>query len=292
MKKVLKWLGIGAGALILLLLIGYTVIYFQTESRFNKIYAVQVQKIPIPKDSAALSMGKHLVQIKGCQDCHGADLGGKVFIDDPGLGRIVAANLTRGMGGIMRTYTNQDLTRALKHGVRKDGKPALLMPSNEYAPLSDEDMGSLMAYLKSLPPVDRELPKHSLRPLGRILTAFDKVPMIAAEKIDHRAKNVATVKPEISPGYGQYVAVSCVGCHRENYKGGEAVVPGSPKVPDITRTGNIGKWTEEQFINTLRTGVTPEGKKLNPKDMPWNMTKEFTETEIKSVYLFLKNLPA
>ncbi len=100
---------------------------------------------------------------------------------------------------------------------------------------------------------------------------------------------MAIAKPEFSAGYGQYVAVLCVGCHRENYKDSEAVVPGSP---DITPNGNLGKWTENQFMNTLHTGVTPEGKKLNPKDMPWNMTKEFTDTEIKSVYLFLKNLPA
>ncbi|MDQ3291187.1 MAG: cytochrome c, partial [Bacteroidota bacterium] len=68
-------------------------------------------------------------------------------------------------------------------------------------------------------------------------------------------------------------------------------VPGSPPVPNITKTGNLGKWTEAQFIQTLRTGVTPEGKKMNPRNMPWTMTKEFTDHEIKSVYLFLKSLP-
>ncbi len=67
--------------------------------------------------------------------------------------------------------------------------------------------------------------------------------------------------------------------------------PGSPPVPDITKTGNIGKWNEAQFSQTLRTGVTPAGKKMNPKFMPWTMTKEFTDIEMKSVYLFLKSLP-
>ena len=63
-------------------------------------------------------------------------------------------------------------------------------------------------------------------------------------------------------------------------------------MPNITKSGNIGKWTEAEFINTLRTGKTPEGKQMDPRNMPWTMTKEFSDTEIKSVYLFLKSLPA
>jgi mono/diheme cytochrome c family protein len=192
----------------------------------------------------------------------------------------------------MREYTKADLTRALKHGVRKDGKSVILMPSNEYNSLSVEDLGALMSYIKSLRPVDRELPKHDLKPLARILTALDKLPLLPAEKIDHSKQSTQTVKPELTANYGQYVAVACTGCHRENYKGGEPIAPGFPPVPDITTTGNMGKWTEAQFIQTLRTGITPEGRKMNPKDMPWPMTKEFTDTEIKSVYLFLKSLPS
>ncbi|QNF31866.1 c-type cytochrome [Adhaeribacter swui] len=292
MKKVLKWLAIGIGSLVLLLVIAYTVIYFKTESRINKQYAINVQQIAVTQDSAALVRGEHLVQIKGCRECHGEDLGGKVFIDDPQLGRIVAANLTQGKGGIMREYTKADLTRALKHGVRKDGKSVLFMPSEEYNPLSAEDLGALMSYVKSLRPVDRELPKHEIKPLLRVLTAFDKFPLLPAEKIDHTKQSTPTVTPEITANYGQYVAVACIGCHRTNYKGGEPLVPGSPMVPNITKSGNLGKWTEAEFINTLRTGKTPEGKQMDPKNMPWTMTKEFSDTEIKSVYLFLKNLPA
>ncbi|MDQ4141408.1 MAG: cytochrome c [Bacteroidota bacterium] len=290
-KKILKWTIRIIGSLIALLLIGYTVIYFIAESRINKLYSINVQRIAVTQDSAALVRGAHLVQIKGCRDCHGEDLGGKVFIDDPQLGRIVAANLTQGRGGIMREYTKADLTRAIKHGVRKDGKSAFLMPSDEYNSLSVEDMGALMSYIKSLRPIDRELPSHEIKPLLRVLTAFNKFPLLPAERIDHSKQSVQTVIPEISPSYGQYVAVACIGCHRQNYKGGGPLAPGFPPVPDITPSGNLGKWTEAQFMQTLRTGITPEGKKMDPKDMPWTMTKEFTETELKSVYLFLKSLP-
>ncbi len=165
------------------------------------------------------------------------------------------------------------------------------MPSEVYSPLTNEDMGAIIAYLKSLPPVKNDLPDHNIKPLARVLTAFNKFPLLPAEKIDHTRQSVKSLKPEISAAYGQYVAVTCSGCHRENFKGGASMEPGSPPVPDITKTGNIGKWNEAQFSQTLRTGVTPAGKKMNPKFMPWTMTKEFTDIEMKSVYLFLKSLP-
>ena len=291
-KTMFKWLGIGVGFLILVVLMAYVFIYFKTESRIHKRYTIAVQQIAVTQDSAALVQGAHLVQIKGCRECHGADLGGKVFIDDPQLGRIVATNLTQGRGGIMREYTKADLTRALKHGVRQDGKSVFLMPSEEYNALSAEDLGALMSYIKSLRPVDRALPPHEIKPFLRVLTAFNKFPLLPAEKIDHSKQSVARVKTELSTNYGQYVAVSCTGCHRPDYKGGEAIVPGSPPVPNITKTGKVGKWTEAEFMNTLRTGKTPEGKQMDSRNMPWTMTKEFTDTEIKSVYLFLKSLPA
>jgi cytochrome c553 len=166
------------------------------------------------------------------------------------------------------------------------------MPSYEYNPLCNKDLGSLIAYLKSLPPVDNEAPAIQLKPLAYVLTNFEKLPLIPAEKINHTAKSLEVVNPEVSSAYGKYVAVSCTGCHRDNFQGGDALVPGSPAVPNISASGNVGKWTEDQFIKTLRTGVTPEGKRLDPKFMPWPMTKEYTDTEIKSLYKFLSGLTA
>lgn len=88
------------------------------------------------------------------------------------------------------------------------------------------------------------------------------------------------------------MAVGCTGCHRENYQGGEPLIPGSPLVPNISGTGSLAKWSEAQFTQTLRTGITPEGKKMDQKFTPWTMTKEYSDTEIKSLYLFLKSKSA
>ena len=291
MKKFLKWTGIVLGSLILLLLIAYTFIYFRVQSRFDKKYEVAVPRLTIPTDSASIALGQHIAAIKGCGDCHGKDLGGNVIIDDPGLGLVAGPNLTMGKGGIgtrRGTFTDEDYVRAIRHGLNKDGKTLKLMPSYEYQPLSKRDLAALIAYVKSRPAVDKEMPAIALKPLAYVLTNFDKIPLAVAEKVNHTAPIEEVVHPEISAAFGKYLAVSCTGCHGDNFRGGDAIIPGSPDVPNITGSGSVGKWTEEQFIQTLRTGTTPEGKKLDPKFMPWPMAKEFTDTEIKSIYLFLK----
>ncbi|PSR51898.1 hypothetical protein AHMF7605_28730 [Adhaeribacter arboris] len=277
-----------------MLLLTFLFINHKVKSRFNKEYQVSVQTIPIPTDDASINLGKHIATIKGCGDCHGQNFSGQVVIDDPAIGFLAGPNITRGKGGLLsrhKTYTDEDYVRAIKHGIGQDNKTLKLMPSYEYNPLSKKDLGALIAYLKSLPPVDNETPPIRLNPLAYVLTHFDKLPLVAAERVDHSTQSQEEVLPEVSAAYGQYVAVSCTGCHRDNFQGGSAIVPGSPDVPNINSSGNLGKWSEAQFIQTLRTGITPEGKKMNAKFMPWKMTKEYTDTEIKSLYKFLKSLP-
>jgi mono/diheme cytochrome c family protein len=292
MKKVFKWAGIFLGSLVLILVVSYTIIYFRVEGRFNKTYEIAVKPLAIPSDSAAIALGRHIAGIKGCDDCHGENYGGNVVIDDPALGRLVGPNITTGKGGLTDrhgSFTDVDYIRAIRHGIGKDGRSLKLMPSYEYYPLSKQDLGALIAYLKTIPPVDSEMPGHEFGPMGYILTNFDKLPLMAAELVDHEVESPDVVIPEVTASYGKYVAVSCTGCHRDNFKGGDALIPGSPPVPNITATGSLAKWTEEQFIKTLQTGVTPEGKSLDPQYMPWPMAKRLTDTEIKSVYLFLKS---
>lgn len=292
LKKILKITVIALGSIVLLLVAFYAFIHFNIEGRMNKTYAeFEAESFPIPDDSVNLALGAHLTVIKGCQDCHGANLAGKVLIDDPGLGKIVTANLTRGKGGIGQHYTDQDWVRALRHGVSKDHTPLLVMPSEETTHLTQQDLAAVIAYCKSVPPVDQELPASVVRPLGRILTYFEKLPLLAVEKIDHSQKAVASINKTVSTEYGKYLSISCIGCHQPNFKGGAPILPGSPQVADLTSSGNIGRWTEEQFIQTLRTGQTPEGKQLQNEFMPWQMTSQYTDDELKSLYIFLKSQP-
>jgi cytochrome c553 len=289
-KKILKVTGIVFGSLVMLAALYYLKVYISTENRMHQTFDVKAEVMPINKDSATLALGAHLVKVKGCTDCHGTDLGGKIFVDDAALGLLPAANLTKGKGGRPADYNYEDWVLALKHGVRRDHTPLLFMPSHEFTLLSEKDMGALIAYCSELPKVDRELPEKNLGPVAKILADLNKLPLFPAEMIDHSRKMVKDVKAEISIEYGKYLSTSCQGCHRENMKGGEPVAPGFPPVADISSSGHAGKWSDEQFMETLRTGVTPEGKTLNPSEMPWPMAKEFSDLELKALHLYLNSL--
>lgn len=283
-------LGIIIGIIVVAIGGFYGKAYFAVHNRMDRKFMVTPQSVTLPTDSAALALGSRLIKAKGCTDCHADDLGGKVFLDDDMLGHVIARNLTKGEGGLPKDYNVEDWVLALKHGIRKDGKPLLIMPSHEFTLLSEQDMAAIIAYSMSLPDVDREFPASSVGPLGIILTDIGKLPLLPAEQIDHDRMLIKEVKAEVSIAYGKYISTSCQGCHRENMKGGEPIAPGFPEVIDISSTGNPGKWTDEQFIHTLRTGVTPEGKILDPKDMPWTMAKEFTDVELKALHLYLNSL--
>ena len=287
-KKILKWTGIVFGSLVVLVLLLTVAVYFITESRANKIYAVNIQQLAIPTDAASYALGEHIYSVRGCNDCHAN--GGKVFFDNANpIVFLTTSNLTNGKGGI--NYSEKDWLRALRHGVGKDGKALWFMPvQHTSAGLSNKDLGALICYLKTLPPVDTEHAKKSMKPLGRVLTFLGKFPMFPAEIVDHNAIYREDVKPMVNKEYGQYMAIGCTGCHGPNYKGGEGKEPGQPYIPDITNTGRLAKWTSDQFITVLHTGKTPDGRTLTPY-MPWQtMGKAHNEDELKAIYMYLHSL--
>ena len=292
MKKVLKFTAYGLAGIVALLLIAYFAMSIKTGNHINQKYSVQPANVFIPADSASVARGQHIVESRGCTDCHGADLGGKIFIDDPALGRVVAANLTGGKGGVQALNTDEDWVRAIRHGVHHSGRPLLVMPSNEYYYLSDEDLGSVIAYLKQLPPVDNELPEHSLGPLAKVLYPLGKLDaLISAEMIDHTAHRPAVPVADVTAEYGEYLAVGCQGCHYPNLEGGPSSVPGFPPAPNLTRTGNLVRWTEADFIQALRTGKTVDGRELNNNNMPWQNFGKMNDTELRAIWLYLQTLP-
>jgi cytochrome c553 len=288
-RKIFKWTSIVIGGLVAIIALYYTKAYISVGNRAEKKYEYTLQQLAIPKDSAILEEGKRLIIAKGCTDCHAEDFGGKIFIDDPALGQVVAKNLTKGKGGLPKDYSEDDWLRSLKHGLNRDSTSLRIMPSYEFTHFSEQEIKALIAYSIQLPNVDRELPATSFGPLGYILTDLNQLPTFAAEKIDHSNKLMEVV-PEISAAYGKHLSTGCIGCHKETLKGGDPVIPGSPQVADITSAGNIGKWTEDQFVSTLRTGKTPEGKNLPPQYMPWTATKNYTDVELKALYAYLRSI--
>jgi len=231
--------------------------------------------------------------MRGCTDCHTPDLGGQVFIDDPMLGTIATANLTRGQGSATAAYTVGDWERAIRHGIGPDGRGLLIMPSYEYAGLSDEQVAQMIAFLQTVPPVDRVPAEAALKPLARGLFLAGQLPLLPAELIDHDVAHVASVPVEASAEYGAYLSTTCTGCHQSNLAGGAVPgsAPGDPRSANLTPAGNLGHWTLDDFKTALRSGTTPEGKVLDPAVMPWPIAAQMTDVELEALWLYLQSLP-
>ena len=296
MGNVLKWIGIVFGVLVALMVVAALGIFIASENVLNKTYFAPAASIAVPTDAAALERGKHLAtSVSDCVGCHGANLAGGSVIDSPQLGRIVAPNLTRGKNGFGAQLSDADFARAIRYGVLPRGKSVRVMPADDYNHLSDADLGALIAYVKSVPPVDGNLPPTEFKPLGRILFATGQLPIMIAARIDFKTDQPKTVASGVTLEYGKYLAdiAGCTGCRGPGLSGGP--IPGTPpdfpKALNLTPGGEVVAWSEADFIKTLRTGVSPSGHQLADQ-MPWKTYRNMTDDELKAIWLFVKSAPA
>ncbi len=279
-----------AGLLVVLLVVGGTV-FVLSQRKLQKTHGVEARPVPVSAAAEVLAHGRHLATTRGCADCHDANFAGRAVVEDPAVGRLHAPNLTRGQGGLPADYTDADWVRAIRHGVARDGRALVLMPSLDYEGMSDQDLGALISYLKTVPPVDRARGPVSFGPIGRMLLVKGDI-KLAAEHIDHGAARPASVTPEISPAYGKYLAASCIGCHGTNFSGGPiaGAPPDWPHATNLTPGpgGAVTQWTEENFIAALRTQKRPDGSSLHPV-MPAAFG-QMTDLELKALWSYLRTL--
>ena len=279
--------------LLVLVLAAGGVVWALSNLKLHKTHEITFTPGTVPSGEAALAQGKHLAATRGCMDCHGKDLAGHTVMDNGAMGRIDGPNLTRGQGGVSATFSDTDWERAIRHGIAADGRGLFLMPSTDYAQFSVEDMGALIAYLQSLPPVDHPRVPVALGPVARGLLAFGKI-KLAADEIDHAALKPMTATPGTTAEYGHYLAISCTGCHGPNLSGGKIAAgpPDWPPAANLTpdSSGRLSKWSEADFLNVLRTAKRPDGTTLHVA-MP-RAFGQMTETELKALWLYLKTLPA
>ena len=295
LKSVFKWFAIGFGVILGLLILGVLGFYGLGQARLNKTYEITSETITIPRDDHALKEGKRIFQYRGCEACHGEQLQGLVYLDNPALGLVITPNLTTGQDGIGSQRTDEDLVRAIKYGVGPDGTALLFMPSTEFYYLSDEDLGQVLAYIRSIPPVENEPGPSQLSFTGFIVMNFTRdITFLAAELIPHDETPPQAPDPNISPEYGQYLSISCMVCHGATYSGGE--IPGFPPewpaAPNLTSGvgSRLPTWGDEGFIEMIRYGEK-HGRAIQPAYMPWTSYRHMTEDELRAVYAFLMSLP-
>lgn len=284
------------------LLVAVAAIFVASEMQLRASYRVPPERIRAARDSASIARGRHIAtSIGGCVGCHGADLGGRTFIDSPLLGYWKAPNLTNGRGGAASRLSDAELEAAIRHGVRPDGRSLNIMPSEVYTALADDDVAALLAYLRHAPPVNRVLPPRRVGPLARVLMLAGQVNLLSAANVltDENApadgRHTPTAPVAAPPVvHGRYLAHvgGCLSCHGPGLSGGP--IPGRPPgdkpAANITPTG-LEHYDEAAFVRALREGVRPGGVPIDSTAMPWPAIGRMTDAELHALWEYLQSVP-
>lgn len=159
------------------------------------------------------------------------------------------------------------------------------MPAETLHLMSDDDVQSLVAYLRSQPPVARAAMPTQLHLLGAVLGAVGALPMTAQMPT---TVPVAAPPPAVTPAYGEYLLniSGCRTCHGQSLTGGtNSFVPRGPSLVALVPT-----WSTEQFVNTIRTGKDPYGVQLPRDMMPWpQFSATWSDAELRAIDAYIRN---
>lgn len=306
----LKWLT----TILVIAIISFVIFVY---ARANRTYDAPFPEITAIQDSVMIARGKHLFYGPAhCATCHvprsertrlnlGEEVppsGGEDF--DLPIGMIYAPNITPDIETGIGSYTDQEIARAMRFGVKRNGHA--MMDFMPFYDLSDDDLTAIISYLRSIPPVKNQRPEHDWNFMGKAVRAIGLIKPMGDEFVPPAPPEDTTA------AYGHYVAVSianCKGCHTKRDMRTGAwigidfagqlemevlddqgnIIPDLHMVtPNLTpdpETGRITNWTQEMFVNRFRAG------KLIPGSvMPWEQFKIMTDLELIAVYKYLQSL--
>jgi mono/diheme cytochrome c family protein len=250
-----------------------------SEYYLQRKHTVSVEPVTIAATAEVIARGQRVAVLRGCHDCHGARLEGKIFFEE-GWTRIVAPNLTV----IARSYSDTDLVRAIRHGVKPDGRSVSIMPSSMLYQLSDADCASLIAYLRSVPAASDAWPTSRMGLVARYYMLRGIWPL-EADVIDHSASRVAAQSSEAS-ARGRYLArTMCPECHGLKLEG--IADPFEP-TPDLAL---VHTYTRADFGTLMRTGVALGGRQLAlMHEAAIGRFAHLNDSEVSDLYAYLHQL--
>jgi cytochrome c len=306
MRRFGKWLLIALGSLAALLAIAVTLTigwrpFFGPKARLltNRTFDRTPQR---------LERGRYIATaLSGCVYCHtphdwtaagtpmvaGKEGGGEVlpYADLPG--RIVAPNLTPDPETGAGRWTDDQLARAIREGVGHDGRALFpIMPYKHYHNMSDEDLASIVVYLRSLPPVHNDLPATEIIFPVKYLIRNAPEPVTAP---------VADVGSSDQLQYGTHLAdqAGCIDCHTPQVRGQNVpgmefaggflfvgpwgIVASANITPDPS---GIPYYDEALFLDVIRIGQV-KARKLSPI-MPVMVYRNLTDYDLKAIFAFLR----
>jgi cytochrome c553 len=297
MLRVLKWVLLGVGALVVLVVAsvgGYVLFQVRAfDASVARVHDVALPQVRTSDDPEVLARGKHLVHsIGGCTagECHGADLAGGETLEMGPVGVISGPNITP--SGMLAVYSDAELARLIQHGIKKDGRSVLMMPVQDFYWFDEDDVMALISYLRTVKPVQKPNGLTRARVIGKVLDRQGKFPWDIARFVAALPRETPP-DPEPTAAYGRFLVRLCTGCHGETLSGGP--LPGAPPsipVPlNITRheTG-ILEYTYDDFVKLMKTGVRKNGEQLDPF-MAVEMTRNLNDTELRALWAELQTRP-
>ncbi len=319
MRKWLRRALFALGGLVVLLVLVVIGIVVYVRMTFPRTYDRAVPQVTAPTDAATVARGEYIFKYTGlCWGCHGDEedidaspSGGFEFdlrkVGPPGgLGTFYARNLTPDVETGIGAWSDGEIVKALQQGLRPDGTVLMLMPFEWYRGMSQEDLLSVVAYMRSLEPVRNAVPDNRLSFTTKLLNVFKQI--TPQDPID---QPIVAPAPGPTVEYGEYLSSnisSCGECHTplnlqngryyrdRAFTGGSiGFEDGGVKVYAPNLTGHpdsgLGTWTEGDFISALRTGVRPDGTVIMPLFMPWLVYRDLSDDDLKAIYRYLRTLP-
>lgn len=285
-RPLVKWPGVILAGLLAALCV---VVTGSALFGLYKVYMPPVAPAPaieVVRSPEQLNRGERLAHL--CAACHSTS--GKPPLDGsaenmvPPMGMLYAPNLTP--SGSLRNWSDGEIIRAIREGVNQNGQALRIMPSNQYHLMSDADVHSLVAYLRSQPPAERQTPEPEVSFLNAVLIGLGIFPIGVQPPVTGPIE-APPLGPTVEHG-GYLVTISgCGECHGETLQGGTSqFVPVGPNLPVI-----VSGWSSAEFIETMRTGVDPYGHKVDPETMPWeSYAAAYTDEELEAIYEYILSL--
>lgn len=286
-SRLARWTGVSAGAVVGLILVLVSGVGMRGMVVMYAPRGRPVRDLTVPRTPDRIERGRHIANM-WCAACHTLNgelplSGGKNLSDEARmpLGDLYTINLTP--AGPLSTWTDGEIFRAVRDGADRAGRRLPVMSAQRVRNLSDDDLVSVIAFLRSQQPVHNETPPPAPSFLAVMLAGANMLPLLPGMAPD----TIVAPPPGATREYGDYTVhwMGCDECHGPNYTGGGGGVV--PKGPTL-RT--VKGWTREGFITAMRTGVTPFGKQLDSTTMPWKFVGRGTDDELTAIYLYLSSL--
>lgn len=278
MRRLLRWIGIGAAGLVGCALLGIAAVYLVSGQVMARGNSAQMEALAAPT-MAQLADAPRQARILGCVSCHGEGLTGKVMFEKPGVARVNAPNLTL----IAARASNQQLAAAIRQGIGHDGRKLFVMPSPMYSRLSDGETTALIAWIRSLPRRQGETGGMQPGPLGRFAVATGRFKSSADKVEQFQTQAPIMLGAQLAAGR-RLAANTCSECH------GPALFGQRMESGDVTPDlAIVGAYDPAQFRTLLRTGQAPHKRDLGlMARVARGDFRHLSDSEIDALYAYLK----